>query len=222
MTLVYLSYPLDERTPTYGGGESLAVERVRSIERGDTANAARWSLSNHLGTHIDFPRHFVKDGRSFSDYPPSFFEFEKIGVVRLSETAPGAALGAEALGEVDGPPDAQIILAVTGFSALRGSPVYWENGPVFLPEIADFIRGRFPDVRIFGFDTISLSSWTDRETGRRAHRAFLGEEPPILILEDMDLSPLGPGTCVLHVTVSPLRVAGADAAPVTVTARVEP
>jgi arylformamidase len=220
--LVYLSWPLDGRTPAYGGGESLAVEPVRSIERGDTANAARWTLSNHLGTHIDLPRHFVAGGRCLDDYPPHFFEFTRIGVARVGPVAPTAAIGPDTLDIPGIPSDFELLLVVTGFSRLRDEPVYWERGPVFLPEIADFIRGRFPDVRAFGFDTISLSSWTDRETGRQAHRAFLEHERPIPIIEDMDLSPLEPGITPARLIVSPLRVSGADAAPVTITAWVQP
>ena len=41
---------------------------------------------------------------------------------------------------------------------------------------------------LFGVDTISISSPPHREEGRACHRAFLCGLPPILILEDLDLS----------------------------------
>ena len=48
---------------------------------------------------------------------------------------------------------------------------------------------------MIGFDFISLSSYTHRNLGRKAHRAMLGKMDisgvqldPILIIEDMDLS----------------------------------
>jgi len=219
--LVYLSYPLTEKTPAYGGGESFVMERTRSIERGDAANSARWALSNHLGTHIDFPRHFVRDGKCLDDYPSSFFEFGKVALIDVSGTVPGAVIGSGAFGKIPADPDADMIIALTGLGRVRTSRDYWERNPIFLPEIADCIRDRFPKVRVFGFDTISLSSWTDRETGRRAHRAFLDHECPVLPLEDMDLSCLTPSSRIGRLIVSPLRVAGADAAPTTVIAEIE-
>jgi arylformamidase len=220
--LVYLSYPLTEKTPAYGGGQSLVVEQVRSIERGDTANGARWALSNHLGTHIDFPRHFVRDGKCLDDYPPSFFEFERVALVDASGTAPGSVIVPGAFDGAPANPDADMVILLTGFWRLRASRDYWEKGPVFSPDIADWLRGRFPKARVFGFDTISLSSWTDREAGRAAHRAFLDHDRPILPLEDMDLSVLSPASRIGRLVVSPLLVAGADAAPATIIAELEP
>ncbi len=222
MRTVYLSHTLSTDTPAYGGGPSLVVEQTRSIERGDTANAATLRLSNHLGTHIDFPRHFVRDGKCLDDYPPSFFTFARVVLVEAPGAGPGTVIGPEVFEAIPPDPDADMILALTGMGRLRADPDYWQKNPVFSPEIADLIRRDYPRVRAFGFDAISLSSWTDRETGRAAHRAFLGGDRPILILEDMDLSPLGPTSRITRVTVCPLRVAGADAAPVTVIAEVEP
>ena len=222
MKLVYLSYPLSEMTPAYGGGESFVAEPIRSIERGDTANTARWTLSNHLGTHIDFPRHFVRDGNCLDDYPASFFFFKKTAIVNISGLTPGGVIDADVFEDAAFDPDIDIIIVLTGFGLHRSSQDYWEKGPVFTPDIAVVIRRRFPKVRVFGFDTISLSSLTDREMGRRTHLSFLDHEFPILPLEDMDLSPLTPSSRIRSLAVCPLRVAGADAAPVTVIAEVEP
>jgi arylformamidase len=220
--LVYLSHPLAEDTPAYGGGPSLVIEHARSIQRGDTANAAVWTLSNHLGTHLDFPRHFVRDGKCLDDYPVPFFAFARVVLVDVSGAGPGTVIGPDAFETIPPDPDADMILALTGMGRLRATRDYWEKNPVFEPRLADAVRRRYPRVRVFGFDAISLSSWSDRETGRAAHRAFLEGDRPILLLEDMDLSPLAAGSSIGRLVVSPLRVAGTDAAPATVIAEVEP
>jgi kynurenine formamidase len=72
---VYLSYPLNCETPAYGGGDSLKIQHEKSIEKGDSCNTQHWSLSNHMGTHIDFPRHFVQAGKTSEDYGPEFWIF---------------------------------------------------------------------------------------------------------------------------------------------------
>jgi kynurenine formamidase len=98
---------------------------------------------------------------------------------------------------------------------------YTKNGPVFGPEIAELLRKACPDIRVVGFDAISLSSFSDRELGRAAHAAFLNHEQPILLLEDMDLSLVNSSTNIKSVVVSPLLVKEADGSLCTILAEVD-
>ena len=50
---VYLSHPLHEDVPAYGGGKAFFCENEKSISDGDSCNQQKWHLSNHIGTHID-------------------------------------------------------------------------------------------------------------------------------------------------------------------------
>ena len=76
---------------------------------------------------------------------------------------------------------------------------------------------------MIGFDFISLSSYTNRELGREAHRAFLNKSfsglnkdcsKPILIIEDMHLASLK--ECPNKIVVAPLRYDRSDGSPVTI------
>lgn len=219
-----LSYPLDGDTPAYGGGEGLRCEAARCMDRGDSCNASVWTFSNHLGTHLDFPRHFSPDGRTLDDYPMEFFMFERVGFIALERVEEGEILTWERLQGARifrMPRDADLLLIKTGFGAKRGTPAYRQANPGFSPGLARDLRGRFPALRVLGFDSISLSSFAHRDLGREAHRAFLDHERPVLPLEDMDLSPLSAAWDVVRVLVVPLRVRGADGAPCTVPAQVE-
>jgi kynurenine formamidase len=71
-----------------------------------------------------------------------------------------------------------------------------------------------------GLDSISLSSFTHRETGHEAHKAFLDHPNPILLLEDMDLSAIDNSVKLKQVIVSPLRVEDADGTLCTVFANI--
>jgi kynurenine formamidase len=64
---------------------------------------------------------------------------------------------------------------------------------------------------------ISISSYTNREEGRKAHHAFLNpqEGEPILLIEDMKLDIDGPFDKVI---VAPLLIDKTDGAPCTVIA----
>jgi arylformamidase len=72
---------------------------------------------------------------------------------------------------------------------------------------------KFPKLRLFGFDMISLTSKLDRPEGKEAHLNFLIENQ-ILILEDMNLENLF--TCPNKVIVAPLQIENSDGGPCTV------
>jgi kynurenine formamidase len=69
-------------------------------------------------------------------------------------------------------------------------------------------------------DLISVSSYSNREEGRKAHHAFLNpdEGEIILLIEDMKLDTDGPFNKVI---VAPLLIDNADGAPCTVLAYTE-
>lgn len=214
--LVWLSYSLSTSTPSYGGGEGLRVEQTRSLDRGDTSNNSRWSLPNHLGTHLDAPLHFWRDGVAVEQIAPEQLVFDRVQLVD-AQMPEGLLIRPEHLAEPLAE-DLDLLLLRTGFGKSRGTREYWEHGPGVHSEFADHLRRSAPHCRMIGFDFISLSSFQHREVGRQAHRAFLDPQRPILILEDMDLSALDDRPDLTRVTVLPLRVDGADGAPVTVLA----
>lgn len=218
---VYLSYSLNLETPSYGNESTIEIEAVRSIGAGDTSNSSRWRIPNHLGTHIDFPKHFVERGRSVDDYPASFWRFEEVAVIHTDETEPAMLITKDVIEGKTISPATELLIIVTGFYKLRGAPVYWRENPGFSPDLADCLREVCPEIRVMGFDSISLSSFANRPLGREAHRAFLGGPRPLLPLEDMDLSAIKKGMKIEGVCVAPLRVSNADASPCTVIAEIE-
>jgi arylformamidase len=213
---IYLSYPLSIKTPAYGDENGFKFQWGKSIEKGDSCNTQYWYLPNHLGTHIDFPKHFVRDGKTARDYPAEFWVFHSPFMVDISPVAHGSIIQLENIPFMRVPENTDLLIVKTGFFLLRGENVYHKDNPGFAPGLAVFLREHFPRLRVLGFDSISLSSFTHRETGRKAHRAFLDHPRPILLLEDMDLSMVNNSLKIKKIIVSPLRVEGADAAPCNV------
>ena len=80
----------------------------------------------------------------------------------------------------------EILILKTGFGQNRGKDVYWKNQPV-VPASYALFKINFQNIRVFGFDMISLTSLNDREEGKKAHINFLINHD-ILILEDMNLN----------------------------------
>ena len=80
----YLSYFLDDKTPIYGGDTGIDVAKLNDISKGDTANTKKITFHNHSGTHIDFPNHFLENGKFSSDYDANFWIFKNPFVIKIN------------------------------------------------------------------------------------------------------------------------------------------
>ena len=177
-----------KKTPAYGDGEGFHKTIEKSTAKRDSCNTAKWTFSNHIGTHMDFPRHFADHGRTMNDYSIDFFIFKRIGFVNLGEMDGGRIISWGDLESAGLAEDIEMLLIKIGFCHKRSLPAYWQKNPGFSPDLADFLREAFPSLGVLGFDSISLSSFSHRDLGRQAHKRFLDHERPILPLEDMNLS----------------------------------
>ena len=116
------------------------------------------------------------------------------------------------------PEEIELLILKTGFGEYRYNDVYWSEQPVIPASYAEMFKNRFPDMKIFGFDMISLTSQLDKDEGKKAHRSFLLEHE-ILIVEDMKLDQLNDGPT--NIIISPLLVDRADGVPCTVIATIQ-
>jgi arylformamidase len=208
MKSIFLSYFIDEFTPSYGGEEGLiTIESIRSISNGDNSNNSKISLPTHVGTHIDFPFHFSNEGKKCDDYPADFWVFNKVGFLNCSIN--NLNLEIEKLDT-----DIEILILKTGFGEFRGNEKYWKFQPVVPANLSFTLRKCFPLLRVFGFDMISLTSKLNRLEGKLAHINFLIDND-ILILEDMCLNKLDKDI-PKKIIISPLQVIGVDGCPCTV------
>lgn len=209
MEPVYLSYFIDSETPIYGGEKGkINIIPIRSIQNGDSSNNLYFEFPAHLGTHIDFPFHFANNGKKSDDYPPSFWIFNKVGFLNCT------------LEEFENnihklPSDIDLLILKTGFGIFRNKDMYWSKQPVIPAKFATILKTKFPKLRLFGFDMISLTSKLDRLEGKKAHFNFLINND-ILVLEDMNLENINSTPKV--VIVAPLQIKSADGVPCNVIA----
>jgi len=207
MEPLFLSYFLNEDTPTYGGAEgTILFEKDRAISKGDTSNNLKFTFPAHVVTHIDCPLNFSNNGKKCSDYPASFWIFKKIGFLNCSVEDIENKI--ETLSE-----DIELLIIKTGFGNKRGTAEFWSSQPVIPSTLAKLFRMKFPKLRVFGFDLISLTSKLDRAEGKKAHIEFLINND-ILVLEDMDLRFLEVSPSL--VVIAPLQIQIADGVPCNV------
>ena len=212
-----LTHWINETTPSYGNKGGFTRSSLSAINEGKTANSEEWVLNNHLGTHIDFPKHFDDKGLSSSDYDKPFFVFDQVGIVVLEKAVlPGHLIIVEdIIDQVKSLPEStEILLLKTHFEEYRGQDIYWEQNPGYQEALAVLFREHFTSLKAFGFDSISLTSLNHRSTGKKAHQVFLKHEDPILIIEDMSLSMVTNKTKAQKLFIAQFPISNTDGTPV--------
>ena len=215
--MLLLSYHLSSKTPLYGNGVGIDFTPEKQIQNNDSCNTMNLSFPNHRGTHIDFPRHFNPKGKSLSDYPAEFWEFNEVQMIDLSGKIDDCQIISHEFFDAVKNNKAELLLITTGYGTFRGTDRYTLTPPGLGSNLALFFRKKFPKLRCIGMDLISISSYSNREEGRKAHHAFLNpdEGEPILLIEDMKLDT---NSFFNKVIVAPLLIDNADGAPCTVLA----
>jgi kynurenine formamidase len=212
-----LSHHLSADTPVPPGVPPIEFLHHYSMGRGDVSNLFVLHFSNHTGTHIDAPWHFVNSGIPIGKFSLEEFVFDRplcldlaLGDGEMFHAAHFQPHAAE-ISRCD------LLLLRTGYARVRRSDParYRIFAPGMSEEGAHYLAEEFPRLRALGLDTVSLACMQHLEEGLEAHRVLLqGEGRRFLIIEDMnldhDLSRLR------RVIALPLMIDGIDSAPCTV------
>lgn len=202
----------------YPGTPPVTFHEIRSIQKGDSANTTLLSLSTHTGTHIDVPRHFCPAGKTVREIIGEMLDLAPVFCVDIP-VGPGSPIGVPDIrpfiGRLRG---AAGLLVRTGMYMVRATDpkMYCNNHPWIHPDVPSYLRLECPSLRLFGTDTISVTSPSHRNEGRECHRVFLCDDNPILIAEDLDVSDPLLSSAPLHVSIYPWISDAPDGIPVQV------
>lgn len=213
--ILHLSYFLSDSTPLYGKSIGIKINKEKSMIKGDNCNTTLITLPSHAGTHIDAPYHFDPSGKTISDYPAYFWIFNDVEIIDISNRVNDSQMIEPGMLRELYNHNVDLLIIKTGYGKFRGTDQYTLTPPGISSAVANWIREKYCSVRCLGMDLISVSSYSNREKGRKAHQAFLRPEEgePILLIEDMKLDSVGP---LEKVIVSPLLIDSSDGAPCTV------
>lgn len=195
--IIDVSAPLSEETEPWPGDTPVRLAPTARIRDGDAVNLARLTTSLHNGTHADAPAHVVEGADAAERLPlPAF-----MGPAVVLDGADEVGLDGGALEKAV--PRGYRVLVRWGRTDHRAFPEeVTPVPPAWIRRLAE------RDVPLLGTDAPSLDAVDSRELP--AHRACVDEG--IQILENLALSHVEPGRYELRAL--PLRIAGADAAPV--------
>lgn len=218
--MIFLSYTLNASTPSYGNRNRFEIDKKSAIAQGDVANDSTMTTTVHMGTHLDMPYHFYENGQTISAYDANFFSFSNILFLEIHPE--GLVIKDELIRQLSliNNQGYDLLLVKTGACTHRAEETYWSQNYGFHPDIYTVLTQRFPSIRVFGFDTISVSSFQDRTIGREAHKRFLNPDHPILLLEDMDLRYVDASSIFTSLIIAPLRIEHSDGLPCTVMATI--
>jgi arylformamidase len=180
------------------------VTLMKSVEGGYRCNVTRLDTGVHFGTHLDAPCHFIEGGRTVDELDLSVL----VGPCTVAEVPDTAAIGPEHLDALDLAPGATRLLLKTRNSAFWDDPAheFRKDFTALTADAAQWVVDR--GIRLIGIDYLSIQLFDDAVS--TTHLVLLGAE--VIIVEGLDLRAVGPGD--YHLTCLPMKLAGADGAPV--------
>lgn len=215
-----MSHVLTRNTPSYGDRDEINIMPKSKIVDGLGANTSTLTFTNnHIGTHLDTPFHFCSDGKKTAEYSANDFYYTKVARVKCP-CSQAKLLQRDDLNLHNVPKDVEFLLIDMDYERYRNEDKFHNDNPGLHASLADDLRAEFKDLKIIGFDAISLTSWKYRPEGRQGHRAFLCGDHPFLIIEDVSFKNLGENE-IDWAVVAPLRTSDGNGGPVTIMAKLK-
>jgi kynurenine formamidase len=210
--VVDLSQPLERDMPAVQPHGRPDFEPVVHELNGWPFTIGRISMSAHTGTHLDAPRHALREGKTLDEYPVERFMGEGVAL-DLRREGPVAVTAGELASAKPEIRPGDIALLWFGYADRFGSDAYRLSHPYLSDDAAQFLVDR--RVPMVGLDLQTPdrpASQRGPQFGFPAHRILLGAD--CLIVEN-----LGPGLAALaghrlQVVAVPLPLPGADGSPV--------
>jgi len=193
---------------TWPGEPAPRIEPLRRIAKGDTANVSVVTISDHAGTHVDPPLHFIEAGNTADKLPLDAL----IGpCVVVAFDGPGHVSG-EWLARAELPARTERILFKTPNSAGWGDPkaAFTREFTTINASAARWCVEH--GIKVVGVDYLSIEPQGPEKAGYPVHKTLLAAD--VVIIEGLDLRSVVPGQYEL--VCAPIKLLNGDGAPARV------
>jgi len=197
-----ISVSLGAESIDYPGHPPFSWEPIGRTKGRGALELSKLVMSAHAGTHIDFPAHFIPNGKHIDDYPIRRF-IPPAQVVTIEDKE--AIRPSELENRDIKPGDALLFKTDNSISGRCTSGAFSKSFVYMSPEAADFCVEK--KVSLVGIDYGSIDRYSDENFP--AHHKLLGND--ILILESINLKEVPPGRYTLF--CPPLKIKGAEGSP---------
>jgi arylformamidase len=203
-----ISRTLSNEFAEWPGDEPFRYRLTNEIAKGASVNLGAVSMSVHNGTHADARFHFDTNAESIEKAPLDLY-LGRATVVDLAQSF--SRLKEKHLITLDDlRPDAEEIAATSRLLVKTGrwsdSTVFPDKIPVLAADVPVWLQKN--GVKLLGVDLPSVDDIDSKSLQNHHALARAG----IAIIESLDLSDVAPG--VYNLAALPLKIAGADGAPV--------
>ena len=185
----------------YPGDTRPELKPFASIDHGDLANMLELRLGSHTGTHVDVPRHFLRDGKNLDQVSlDQFWGRAKVFQLPVKEKIDRDNVANLDIQARD------IILFKTRNSELWDVQEFQRDFVYLTVEAAEYLVEK--KVKAVGIDYLSIEKFKSKS--HPTHTTLLRNG--IVILEGINLKDVSPGEYFLF--FFPLKLKGADGSPV--------
>jgi arylformamidase len=204
MRVVDLTHPYDNGMPVFPGLPDPSFEPIAKVED-DGYAMTRYSMLNHIGTHVDAPAHQIAGGDTLDEIGLERLVTEALTIDVSRRSPHGAIPLVELEGELDKVQAGDIVLFFSDNARNYGSDAYWTGWSYPDAEAAGALIDR--GISAIGFDGPSADPV--ETTTFELHRIWLGAGRMILEnVANLDRLPER-----AQVVVAPMKVARANGAP---------
>ena len=198
MEVIDISLPLETRLAVWPGDTEFDYELMWKRSAGATVNVGAVRMSTHCGTHIDAPFHFDEEGQKVDELPLATFVGKAIVIhVRGRQNISRDDLSRDLQGAT------RLLIRTDAWSDPCSFP---EKIPVIDLDVPDWLRSQ--RIVLMGVDLPSVDALDSKDLP--VHHALARNQ--VTILESLNLRDVDEG--VYDLVAAPLRIVGADAAPV--------
>lgn len=203
MPIYDISLTLSNDLPVWPGDTPIALVRNHDLQRGESYTLSQLTSTVHVGSHLDAPMHFVRDG-----YGVDQIDLAKlIGPCFVVDLPDIDSIDAASLEQANIPAHTTRLLCRTRNSQYwaRGDNTFHTDFVAIAPSGAEWIVQR--GIQLVGVDYLSVGAY---EGGIPTHEILLSNG--VVPVEGLDLSRIEPGEYQL--ICLPLKLKDCDGAPV--------
>jgi arylformamidase len=199
MEIIDITQTLEKDMLTYPSVKEFNLKLIRDYKKGDHMSLSEFSMSSHLGTHVDSPYHFINNGDKITDINLSTF-YGDCQVIEIPQNKKN--ISKDFLENISIKSRRLLFKTANSYSFNDE----FNNDYVYISkEAAIYLTEK--DVVLVGLDYMCVDKYKDPD--RSTHIALLSSG--ILILESIILKNVAPGEYILN--CFPLPIKDAEAAP---------
>lgn len=184
--------------------DKVDVIRIADMEKGDPYNQWTIECGTHTGTHVDAPRHFIRDGKTIEQIPYDRF----LGEAKVFEIPGKRAIEVQDIQNFDIREGDRIFFKTYNSKTMLEGKKFREDYAYVTPEAAQYLVQK--KIRTLGFDWLAVEMYGSKDFG--AHKALLGAE--ITIIEGCRLKDVPTGT--YEMVGLPIKIPGGNGSPITI------